>query len=283
LPTFVSVIVPVYNDAAGIQVVLGALVAQTYPREAYEIIVADNGSQDATRRVVVQVQAKYPDLVRLVLEDRTQGSYAARNKGIRAAQGEILAFTDADCVPIPEWVERGVKAIQGSNAAFAAGQVKMTFRGPKPNVWEYLDAARRLNQRCYVENGFGATANLFVRRALFNEHGLFRNDLKSGGDYEFGRRLTEAGEKLVYAERAIVYHPARATLRSELKKARSVAKGWKQLRELGLLGKRDRFPDRLIRIWRCPVVEGVSLSAAERLGVVLVLNFLRCYNALQRL
>ena len=281
---FVSVIVPVYNDAEGVRGTLGALVSQTYPRDAYEIIVADNGSHDGTRQVVEQFQTQYFDLVRLVVEDEVQSSYAARNKGIQAARGEILAFTDADCIPVSEWLEEGVKAVVGKNAAFAAGQIKMTFQGKKPNAWEYLDAARKLNQRAYVENaGFGATANLFVRRDLFDKYGLFRGDLLSGGDYEFGRRLTRSGEKLVYAENAIVHHPARSTFKAILKKSRRVARGEKQLQTLGLLGPSSVLSWRsLIPVRRCPSLAGVSLGPFQRLAVVLMANFFRYYNVVQR-
>jgi glycosyltransferase involved in cell wall biosynthesis len=282
---FVSVVIPVYNDTLGIHKALKALVNQTYPRDAYEIIVADNGSRDGTRTVVEQFQAQYPDLVHLVVENEVQGSYAARNKGVRAAQGEILAFTDADCIPIPEWLEEGVKAIVEENAAFAAGQIKMTFQGKESNIWEYLDAARKLNQRAYVEDaGFGATANLFVRRDLFDKYGLFRDDLQSGGDYEFGRRLTKSGEKLVYAERAIVHHPARRTFKSILKKSRRVARGEKQLQEMGLLGPGSVLSWRsLIPVRRCPPLSGVSLALPQRFAVVLMANLFRYYNVVQRL
>jgi len=284
MPVFVSVIVPVYNDAAGIEIALGPLAAQSYPYDGYEVIVADNGSLDETPQVVRQFQEQHPDLIHLVVEDQVKSSYAARNKGIQSARGQILAFIDADCIPVPEWLEEGVRAMVEEDAAFAAGQIKMTFRGEEPNIWEYLDAARKLDQRAYVESaGFGATANLFVRRDLFDTYGLFRGDLQSGGDYEFGRRLTRSGEKLVYAARAIVHHPARSTFESILKKSRRVARGQKQLQEMGLLEHGVLSWRSLIPVRRCPSLNGVSLNVAQRLAVVLMANFFRCYNILVRL
>lgn len=281
---FVSVVIPVYNDTLGIHKAFKALVNQTYPRDAYEIIVADNGSTDETLQVVRQFQEQHSDTMHLVVENLIQSSYAARNKGIHVARGEILAFTDADCVPIPEWLEEGVKAIVEETAAFAAGQIKMTFQGKEPNIWEHLDAARKLNQRAYVEDaGFGATANLFVRRDLFDKYGLFRDDLQSGGDYEFGRRLTKSGEKLVYAERAIVHHPARRTFESILEKSRRVAKGQKQLQEMGLLEHGTLSWRSLIPARRCPSLDGVSLNMMQRLAVVLMVSFFQYYNLINRL
>jgi glycosyltransferase involved in cell wall biosynthesis len=279
-----SVVVPVYNDADRIGDALAALLAQTYPRDAYEIVVADNGSCDGSRGVAEGFQAKAPGLVRLVVEDDVQGSYAARNKGVCASQGEILAFTDADCRPVSEWIEEGVRAIVQSGAALAAGRIKMTFRGERPNIWEYYDAAGKLNQQSYVERaGFGATANLFVRRRMFDEYGLFRDDLQSGGDYEFGRRLTTAGEKLVYADRALVYHPARASFRSKLSKSSRVARGQRQLAELGLLEHATLSWHRLIPALRCPPLEGVRLGVGQRVAVTLIAVFFRYYNLLRRI
>jgi glycosyltransferase involved in cell wall biosynthesis len=279
----VSVVVPVFNDAAGIRRALQSRAGQAYPPKAYEIIVADNGSTDETRRVVRQFQEEDGDLVRLAVEDQIQSSYAARNKGIQTAKGEIVAFTDADCVPAAEWLREGIDAIVQGDAGFAAGQVKMTFQGEQPNLWEYYDA-RKLKQLSYVTDaGFGATANLFVRRSLFDKYGLFRDDLQSGGDYEFGRRLTTSGEKLVYAHDAVVCHPARSTFKSILKKSERVAKGQRQLAEMGLLEHDTLSWRSLIPLRRGPSIEDVPLNPHQRLAIVLIANFFKYYNLAQRL
>src|SRR3990170_3006911 len=98
----ISVIVPVYNDAQRIGKCIESLLQQTYPHEKYEVIIIDNGSTDETREVI----KKYP--VKLLIEDKIQSSYAARNKGIKNAKGEVIAFTDSDCIPGNDWIERGV-------------------------------------------------------------------------------------------------------------------------------------------------------------------------------
>src|SRR5688572_8958532 len=103
---FVSVIVPVLNDEARIGGCVAALLAQDYPRERYEVIVVDNGSTDRTYEVV----RGYP--VTLLSEAQIRSSFAARNKGMREAVGEIFAFTDSDCTPAPQWLAEGVRAIQ---------------------------------------------------------------------------------------------------------------------------------------------------------------------------
>lgn len=233
---FVSVIIPVYNDPERIRKALDALVAQTYPRDLYEIIVADNGSTDATPQVIEEYCQQSPNLVQMVVENEIQSSYAARNKGLRQAKGTILAFIDSDCIPARDWIEAGVRALQEHGASCGGGRINFFFKSERPNVYEYFDSVRKLTQKSYIENaGFAATANFFVRRELFDRYGEFRFDLISGGDYEFGRRLTTAGEKMIYIPEAMIMHPARTSFKEILTKTKRVAAGQKQLSTLGLL------------------------------------------------
>jgi glycosyltransferase involved in cell wall biosynthesis len=95
---FVSVVVPVFNGADTVEELLLSLLALDYPAERHEIIVVDNGSTDRTREIV----GRYP--VSLLEERETQGASAARNKGITHAWGDIIAFTDADCVADRDWL-----------------------------------------------------------------------------------------------------------------------------------------------------------------------------------
>ncbi|MDA1129562.1 MAG: glycosyltransferase [Chloroflexi bacterium] len=232
---FVTVIIPVYNNPSGVAKALDALMTQSYPADRFEVVVGDNGSRDDTNMVVRGYAAQYGDRVRWVIEDKVQSSYAARNRAISIARGEILAFTDSDCVPHPSWIEEGVAGLERQNAACGGGRVEFTFKRDRPNASEYLDATNSLDQRRYVEQeGFAATANFFARRDLFRRQGLFLAELISGGDYEFGRRVTGAGEKLVYLEDAVVEHPARDSFRAVLKKRRRVARGAMQLDKLGM-------------------------------------------------
>lgn len=268
LSTAVSVIIPVYNDAVRIETALRAVLAQTYPAEAFEILVVENNSTDGTPEAVRRLQDEYPGRIQLLAEDQIQSSYAARNTGIRHARGEIIAFTDSDCRPAPDWLANGVRALTKENAAFVAGHVQMVFRKNRPNVVEYFDACLYLDQKDNAEIGdFGATANLFAWRELFDRHGLFCQDLQSGGDLEFGRRLTRAGEMVAYASDVIVYHPARFTFGAYLKKEKRVSLGHRRLRELGVM-------DGLGITWRSFVpwarfrqVEGISLTLWEKAGV----------------
>ena len=200
-----SVIVPVYNDSQNIRKCIEALLSQTYP-EKYEVLIVDNGSTDETRTVV----RKYP--VRLLMEDQIQSSYAARNKGILNAQGQVIALTDADCIPSSDWLVKGVaNLMRVPNCGLVAGRINLCFRElNKPNAVELYESVMRYKQKEYIEKErYGATANVFTFKNVFDNVGLFNDKLKSGGDNEWGRRVFSFGYKQIYADDTCVAHPAR--------------------------------------------------------------------------
>jgi glycosyltransferase involved in cell wall biosynthesis len=257
---------------------------QSVPRSWYEVIVVDNNSRDATCQVVREFEGRTGGLVRLATERRIQSAYAARNTGVRAAKGNIVALTDSDCVPLPDWLEKGFEYLENSKCCFVAGRIEFTFQSRRPNIWEYFDTARKLDQRAYVEKaGFGATANLFIPRQLFDKHGLFRSELESGGDYEFGRRLTRSGERLIYAEDAVVLHPARGSLKTILQKSKRIAKGQKQLGDMGLLEHGTISWRRLRPELEYPTLDGISLRRNSKVALILIANFFKYYNIVRRL
>jgi glycosyltransferase involved in cell wall biosynthesis len=206
----VSVIIPVFNDGDRLRRCLELLQNQTL--QAHEIIVVDNNSNED----IASLCAAFP-LVKYCRE-RKQGSYAARNRGIAIATGDILAFTDADCLPSREWLERGVAAL--AQADLVAGHIEFCFQSHQPTPIEYVDALSHLRQRDYALHGYAATANAFTNREWFDKVGGFRDDLLSLGDREWGERLKAAGGSVVYCADAIVLHPARASMRSLLRKVR---------------------------------------------------------------
>ena len=204
----VSVIVPVFNNAAPLRTCLAALEAQTLPRDRYEIIVVDNGSTDGTA-------ADLDDRAgRRLVHERTPGSYAARNRGVAAARGQVFAFTDSDCVPAPDWLERGLAAVGDDlSPAVVAGHVDLFYGNPgQPTAVELYERLTALDQHRFVEHGgFGATANLFVPRQVFERAGPFDARLKSSGDVEWCQRAVSRGGVLRYVPDVRVSHPARRT------------------------------------------------------------------------
>lgn len=211
----VSVIVPVRDDAAALARLIDALGAQTLENDRWELIVVDDESP-------TPMTAPGAKLVRL---DARTGSYGARNAGIEVASGAALAFTDADCVPADDWLAAGLAAL--ADAPRVAGRVDVTTANDA-SFAERLDAGRFLRQARYVDEGFGATANLWMRREVIDTVGPFDGRLRSGGDAEHGRRATSAGFEIVYADDVVVRHPARQTLAAVLAKAERVGFGFGQ-------------------------------------------------------
>ncbi|MEO0373581.1 MAG: glycosyltransferase family 2 protein [Cyanobacteria bacterium P01_A01_bin.17] len=205
---FVSVMVPVFNDAERLQLCLAALEQQSYDPSAYEVIVIDNGSDRS--QGIAEIAANHRQ-TRYVNEPQP-GSYAARNRGIAAARGTIFAFTDADCIPAADWLEAGVSALlQMPNCGLVAGAIDIFFRNPqRPSPIELYESITAFPQADLLARERGAaTANLFTFRAVMDRVGLFDGSLKSRGDLEWGQRVYAAGYQQCYVEAARVQHPAR--------------------------------------------------------------------------
>ncbi|MGG6297994.1 glycosyltransferase [Leptolyngbya sp. AN02str] len=229
----VSIIIPVFNDVEGLERCLSALEQQTYPSDRYEIIVVDNGSAQS----IAPIAAKYPHAIATFESQR--GSYAARNKGIAIAQGEVLAFTDADCSPASDWLEQGVAAlIANPDCGLVAGLVEFVFHTAHPNAYELFDSISGLQQRAFIEKyKFGVTANLFTQTWVFERVGLFDAALQSGGDFEWGVRVHRAGLPVVFSEQVRITHPARNSFEELRKKHVRVMRGHYGLMQRGVYSR----------------------------------------------
>jgi glycosyltransferase AglE len=218
---FVSVIIPVFNDAEALALTLTALQQQTYPATRFEVIVVDNASTDDTVAVIGHFPA-----VQLLYEHQYLGSpYSCRNRGLEVAQGEIIAFLDATCEPVPRWLEAAVAAFAQTGADLVGGRVKFKFAGKRPSIGEFYDSVTNMKMKqTILRRKRAITANLFVRRAVVVGIGPFPEGIRSGGDLRWTRRATRAGYKLVYCELAVVHKPARP-LFLLLKKQWRVGKG----------------------------------------------------------
>jgi GT2 family glycosyltransferase len=226
---YVSVVVPVYDDAQRLGSCLAALQEQSYPADRCEVVVVDNGSNQDLRPIV----AAFPSC-RFEREERV-GSYAARNRGIGASKGEILAFTDADCVPDPDWIEAGVRELQRlSSCGAVGGRIEMVADDPdRLTAFDLHDLVWGMPQRLYVERfGLAATGNLFAHRWAFDRVGLFDAEFRSCGDCEWCFRLEAAGIALGYAGEARVRHATRSSLAAFVRRRRRIAGGYHRLEPL---------------------------------------------------
>ena len=181
-PLRVSVVVPVRNGAATIGPCIESLLTQTYPKHLTEIIVVDNESTDSTRSVV----ARYP--VTLLLETSVLTSYAARNRGIAHAGGDVVALTDSDCVASPDWLTHILSPLNDP----AVGAVLGTVEDARPESLAEEFTARVKPFASPTPRGFKSllTANVAIRAQTLLELGGFDERLPTGGDVDFGWRLS---------------------------------------------------------------------------------------------
>lgn len=273
-----SVVIPVLDDRDRLAACLDSLGPQAVECDA-EIIVVDNGSRDDPGEVVAGHSA-----ARLVHEP-ARGSYTARNTGLAVASGQVVAFTDADCIPADDWLPRGIAAV-GSGVDRVAGRIELMLHRPgRPTgleQWELLNSFRQ--DRYVAESGWAATANLFVRRDVLDAVGPFEARLRSGGDKEWGQRASAAGFTLTYDEDLVVQHPTRRTLAELRRKYQRIAEGDIERRALGLSSRPALYLRRLVppllmirQGWA--EAEITSLAGRTRYaGAVVAMRYVRAYD-----
>lgn len=210
----VSVVIPHSGADGPLERCILALRKQTYRRGSVEIIVVLN--EASQRPLEFRLDPR-----EVLLWEPHFFSYAARNAGIQKASGAIIALTDSDTIPQPDWLEQGVAAIEASDGLIA-GAIDLTFsRSPlTPSAcYEKLFA---FDQEKNVSLGRAATANLFARKELLESLGPFSETAASGEDFRWTSAAVKSGAALRYAPSARVNHPARESLRELLIKAQRV-------------------------------------------------------------
>lgn len=206
----VTVVVP-FRDAAGL--VPGLVAALAAQREVattdVEVVAVDNGSADDGAAVMAAALSSAGLDGRVLHRDDIASSYAARNTGVEAARGAVLAFTDADCRPAPTWLAAILAHLEAPGHArdVVAGAVDLQVVDPG-NVWELYDHAVHLDNEVMAGSGRVATANMAVRRAVFIEVGPFA-ELSSGADHLWSRRARDHGCRVVFIDGVRVSHPTR--------------------------------------------------------------------------
>lgn len=270
---FVSVIIPTYHDWERLQLCIDALERQTYLRERFEVIIVNNDANDRSQNYYLRRNF-------VIIPEVRRGSYVARNRGIAAARGDILAFTDADCIPRPDWIEKAVRTLQ-NGANRVAGKVELFFFSDKLTYAEIYEKAFAFDQEKNVRNGGALTANMITWKDNFQTVGLFNDRLMSGGDNEWGRRAQKKGITVVYAPSVVVRHPARRTIHDLLKKQKRVISGQMDIERM------QSSPERFIGIVRdlvppfIPMLKLVTrrdLSATEKFVAGAVLAYLRLHR-----
>ncbi len=199
----VSIIIPCYNEASTIRLLLEAVYAQTYPREDMEVVIADGQSTDGTRAEVSAFEAGHPDLLLRVVDNPRRSIPAALNRAIQAARGEYLLRLDAHCVPQPDYVERSLAALRqglGDNVGgvwlirpggegWMARAIALTAAHPLG----VGDARYRYATQAGLADTvpFGAFSVELIRRI-----GPFDETLLTNEDYEFNTRIRQSGGRV---------------------------------------------------------------------------------------
>jgi cellulose synthase/poly-beta-1,6-N-acetylglucosamine synthase-like glycosyltransferase len=220
---FVSVVVPVRNAERTLADCLRSLMQVDYPVERREILVVDNGSTDATARIISAFSVTQ-------LAESHRGPSPARNRGILASCGEIVALVDADCVVTRRWLRALVAAFDGPDVSGAAGEV-LAY---PPDTWaEYYMARRRPRWQAAALTAarpYAVTANVAFRRRVFDQIGLFDPRFVTGQDQDFSWRFFWAGLTLRYVPAAVVFHRHRAGPWAFARQQVAWARGSAQLR-----------------------------------------------------
>ena len=252
----VSVVVPHYNDLDGLGLCLDSLRRQTLGQARFEVIVADNNSAGG----VCAVRRLAPDV--LSVPAPTQGAGPARNAGVAASHGRILAFIDADCIADQDWLQQGISALDDFD--YIGGQV-VTKAGDDSKITpaEAVETVFAFNFKRYVEKEkFSGTGNLFMPRAVFDRVGEFRSGVSE--DVDWCRRANALGLRLGYAERAVVYHPARREWRELTNKwDRVIAETLRLAREQP--GWRLRWLGYAVAVAVSPLVHWINVVRSPRL------------------
>lgn len=276
----VSVVVPHFNDLENLDACLACLTDQTLPRDRYEIIVADNMSAVGFEAVAKVVG----DRARLV-EAREKGAGPARNEAAAHARAPVLAFTDSDCRPARDWLEKALAASE--RASVVGGRVEVFSRDAENlTSAEAFETVFGFDNKGYVEKkGFSVTANLIVHRDVFEQAGPYRASVAE--DMEWCHRAGSCGHRIVYDDALVVAHPTR-------KDWAELTKKWDRLSREGYLtmieqpGGRLKWGARSLAVLASPLPHSLRILRSpalprrrDRLAAMGVLFRLRTWRFLK--
>lgn len=225
---FVSVIMPIRNEADFIERSLGAVLAQDYPRDCFEVLIADGMSTDSTREIIRRVAGDYPEISLHILDNPRQIVPTGFNAALAQARGEVIVRVDGHTIIVPDYLRECALALERSGADNVGG--KMNAVGASPFGQAVALA---------TSSPFGVGGALFHysdqeelvdtvymgawRREVFERLGFFDEELVRNQDDEFNYRLRAAEGKILLS-------PA---IRSKYFNRSSIRALWRQYYQYG--------------------------------------------------
>jgi len=191
---FVSIIMPAFNEEKYIEKSLSAVCELDYPRDCYEIIVVDNGSNDAT----VEIAKKYADRV-LIIRDVRVG--AVRNFGVKNSKGSVIAFLDSDCIPNKNWLQASLNYME-ENKCDVVGGIYLLRDDPSwiESAWLVNPVPTDKLTSILVGGAIIAKKDAFITAGMFDEK------VNAGEDYALARKLVSMGFTVHLAAVSAVVH-----------------------------------------------------------------------------
>ncbi len=222
---FFSIIVPTHDRIDQLALCLGAIRQIEFPRSDCEVIVVDDASRIPAEALSTHQATEVS--VRFVRTDTNQGPAAARNLGARHARGRYLAFTDDDCLPPPDWLQKLRNSLETTPASMVGGPVA----SGSPNSLcsaasaAILEAVFRHYNHDHRNARFLTTANLALPAGLFSQIGGFNPEFRTSEDREFCARWLREGFPLLYAPEAVMVHRDQSNLRGFWRRHFNYGKG----------------------------------------------------------
>jgi cellulose synthase/poly-beta-1,6-N-acetylglucosamine synthase-like glycosyltransferase len=204
---FVSVVVPVRDGEAHLRDCLASLQRLDYPRDRHEVVVVDNGSRDRTADIAHEFGVR-------CVHETAPGAANARNAGVAATQGDVVAFLDCDCRATSGWLREIAAAFAASSPAAVAGEI--VSMPPRRATERYMARRKPLWAECTKQGRKAVhlgSANCAVRRSAIVDVGGFDARFRTAEDIDLSLRLRSAGHEIHHASRALVFHRHRSTLR----------------------------------------------------------------------
>ncbi len=226
----VSIIVPVYNGEITIEDCIESILALSFPRDDVELLLIDNASSDNTSSIL----ERYRDRA-VVLHETKRGPAAARNRGLSSAKGDIVAFTDADCVVDRDWLTRIIAPLRDPLVGIVGGTILATK--PCNAIAEFGERIHDHRMAIeYYSPPYAITMSWASPRSIFEKVGLFDEDLLRCEDCDLSYRIVGAGYSIVHEPAAVVYH------RNEQSLGGLIAEGYSHgYHSIPLLKKHEEF------------------------------------------